>query len=89
MILLKIFANFKEFARKIREEKHQMYLSLPLRNKIEYLYNHLGGDYRTPNTVKKTIENAINSGEVTEEEAQKIHDDVKRMCGWEDRAEWK
>ena len=81
---IKNFANFKEFARKIREEKHQAYLNLPLRNKIEYLYSHLGGDYRTPNTVKKTIEAAINSGEVTEEEAQKIHNDVKKMCSWED-----
>ena len=81
---IKNFANFKEFARKIREEKHQAYLNLPLRNKIEYLYSHLGGDYRTPNTVRKTIEAAINSGEVTEEEAQKIHNDVKKMCGWED-----
>ncbi len=81
---IKNFANFKEFARKIREEKHQAYLNLPLRNKIEYLYSHLGGDYRTPNTVKKTIEAAINSGEVTEEEAQKIHNDVKKICGLED-----
>lgn len=80
---IKNFANFKAFARKIREEKHQMYLSLPLRNKLEYLYGQLGGDYRTPNTVKKTIEAAINSGEVTEEDAQKIHNDVKKMCGWE------
>ena len=83
------FSNFKEFARKIREEKHQIYLNLPLRNKLEYLYGCLGGDYMTPNTAKKTIEAAINSGEVTEEEAKKIHEDVKKMYGREDLDEWK
>ena len=43
----------------------------------------------TPNTAKKTIEAAINSGEVTEEEAKKIHEDVKKMYGREDLDEWK
>nr|DAP80971.1 MAG TPA: hypothetical protein [Caudoviricetes sp.] len=86
---IETFSNFKEFARKIREEKHQIYLNLTLKNKLEYLYSCLGGDYMTPNTAQKTIEAAINNGEVTEDEAQKIHEDVKKMYGREDHDEWK
>lgn len=77
------FANFKDFARKIREEKHQIYLSLPLKEKLEYLYNCNSWNYgQLRNTIKKTIDSAIISGEVTEEEAQKIHESIIKMQGW-------